>query len=178
MSDKTEKLNITPDTKVGHLLKEYPDLKEVLFDISPAFKKLSNPLLLKTVAKVTTLRQAAQVGKVSLPEIINRLRTEAGLNKMDISEEEAGYSIKKPEWFITENVIQSLDARPLIERGEHPVGEVLKAVKVLPSGKIFELITPFVPAPLIDKINQTEVAIYLDETEQELIKTYFFKKKL
>jgi hypothetical protein len=45
---------------------------------TPAFEKLRNPVLRRTVARITTLRQAASVGGVSLGEIIGRLRVSAG----------------------------------------------------------------------------------------------------
>ena len=176
MSDITNKINITPDTKVSSLLKTYPELKDILFDISPAFKKLSNPILLKTVAKVTTLKQAAQVGNISLPEMINRLRAEAGLNKIDIVEDQPGFSNQKPEWFNPGNIVQTLDARPMIDKGEHPIGEVLMSLKKLTSGKIYELITSFVPAPLIDKVDQAHYAIYTNEDNDKTIGTYFYKR--
>lgn len=174
MSDKTE---ITPDTKVGRLLESYPELKEILFEIAPAFRKLNNPVLLKTVAKVTSLKQAAQVGKVSLPEMINRLRAAAGLKKIDIVEDQSFSASQKPEWFNPDKIIESLDARPMIEKGEQPIGEVLKSLKNLQSGKIYELITPFVPAPLIDRVDKTEFALYVDETDNEAVRTYFYNLK-
>jgi len=174
MSDKTD---ITPDTKVGHLLESYPELKEVLFEITPAFKKLNNPILLKTVAKVTSLKQAAQVGKVNLPEMINRLRAEVGLKLIDIAADQSSYSNQKPEWFDPENIIEVLDARPMIDKGEQPIGEVLKSLRNFPVGKIYELITPFVPAPLIDKVDKSKIAVYQDETDDNLVKTYFYNLK-
>ena len=57
-----ENLIISPKTKVGELLDAYPQLESVLFDLSPAFAKLKNPILRKTVARIATLQQAAAVG--------------------------------------------------------------------------------------------------------------------
>jgi len=53
---------ITPDLKIGAFLEAYPELEEVLIAAAPAFAKLRNPLLRQSVARVTTLRQAARVG--------------------------------------------------------------------------------------------------------------------
>lgn len=75
MSDRPD---IIPDMKVGELLRSYPKLEEELVAITPAFEKLRNPVLRRTVARITTLRQAASVGGVSLGEIIGRLRVSAG----------------------------------------------------------------------------------------------------
>ena len=51
------KIIISPKTKVGELLDNYPDLESVLMEMSPAFEKLRNPVLRKTVARVATLQQ-------------------------------------------------------------------------------------------------------------------------
>ena len=64
--------NITPETKVGALLDNYPDIEELLISLSPSFKKLRSPVLRKTVAKVANLRQVAQV------ELAGRFRQPAG----------------------------------------------------------------------------------------------------
>ena len=58
------KLVITPKTKVAELLSTYPELEDVLVDMAPAFKKLKNPVLRRTIARVTSLQQAASVGEV------------------------------------------------------------------------------------------------------------------
>jgi len=52
-----EPLTITPETKLGELLERYPQLEQTLLDHSPAFAKLKNPLLRRTVAKVATLQR-------------------------------------------------------------------------------------------------------------------------
>ena len=66
MTDTIKMNAITPDSKVGALLQEFPQLEEVLMRMSPAFGHLRNPILRKTVAKVATLRQIAKIGDVPL----------------------------------------------------------------------------------------------------------------
>lgn len=55
------KLIITPHTKVSELLDAYPELEPILLELSPAFEKLKNPLLRKTIARFTTLKHAASI---------------------------------------------------------------------------------------------------------------------
>ena len=57
-------LIITPKTKVLELIETYPELEDILIEIAPAFKKLKNPILRKTVAKIATLQQAAAIGNI------------------------------------------------------------------------------------------------------------------
>ncbi len=68
MTDRN--IEITPSITVHALLDAYPELEEVLICIAPPFKKLRNPILRRTVAKVATLKQAASVGGVSIDELI------------------------------------------------------------------------------------------------------------
>jgi len=75
MSDRPA---ITPQMKVGQLLDAYPELEDVLIGIAPEFARLRNPVLRQTVARVTSLQQAAQVGGVGLGDLIARLRAAAG----------------------------------------------------------------------------------------------------
>lgn len=71
-------LPIHPETKVGALLDAYPELEAVLISIAPAFEKLRNPILRRTVAKVATLEQAARIGGVRVRDLVNQLRQAAG----------------------------------------------------------------------------------------------------
>lgn len=169
-----DKLIITPEIKVHDLLKEFPQLEEVLIDVSPFFKKLKNPVLRRTIARVTNLRQAAAVGNVSLEEIINRLRKEVGQDKIENLKEEKKY-IDAPKWFDESKIAESLDARPIINSGGHPLDTVIKAVKSMSDGNIYELITPFLPMPLIDKVEAMGYESWSTQSDADIFKTYFIK---
>ena len=145
-----EHVDITPDTKVGALLDAYPQLEAKLIELAPAFGKLRNPILRKTVAKIATLRQAAQLGGVSLGTIITTLRREAGLESIATAEGDSIAATSPPAWFSTEKIMKTLDARPMLESGQHPIALVMKDLDELSAGEIYELITPFIPAPLLD----------------------------
>jgi hypothetical protein len=69
---------ITPDTIVADLLNTYPVLEDKLIEIALVFKILKNPVLRRTIAKVTSLKQAAVVGNVQLAVLINELRKATG----------------------------------------------------------------------------------------------------
>lgn len=144
-------MDITPDTKIGDLLETWPHLEATLVELSPTFAKLRNPVLRRTVAKVATVRQAAVVGGVALGKMINTLRAAAGLEAAEEAAADTGDTAAgRPDWAVDERVAASLDARPLLERGEHPMAEVLGALDRLKAGEVFLLVTPFSPAPLID----------------------------
>ena len=70
-----DRLPITLQMKVAELLNDYPEIEDILLSLSPAFAKLRNPVLRKTVARVTTLQQAAKVGGLNAGYLIQELRS-------------------------------------------------------------------------------------------------------
>jgi hypothetical protein len=172
MKSKNADIAITPETKVGALLDNFPQLESILIKLAPAFAKLRNPILRKTVARVTTLRQAARIGNVPLANIINSLRREAGVDKVFSEEAEPSEAMPQPEWFDSSRISKRLDARKLIEDGRQPLEIVTKDLKNIGPSQIYELITPFVPAPLIDIVRRRGYDVWVDERKPETIRTY------
>lgn len=157
---------------MGDLLKDYPQLEEKLIEVAPVFKKLKNPVLRRTVAKVTTLKQAAVVGGVSLSLLINELRKAAGMDNSEF-EDDIFESIKpKPVWVEENKIIKEYDAREDLENGNHPAAKVTKDILELKENENYLLITPFVPAPLIKIMEDKGFETFTEKVEEELIKTY------
>ena len=168
-----QKLLITPKTRVGELLDTYPELEPVLMELSPAFKKLRNPVLRKTVAKVATLQQAASLGNIPVTEVINTLRSELGqqLFEGEVSGDDINY--EKPGWFDPGKVTVSFNASPLIDSGQNPMQEVLGQLELTNAGEIFLLTTPFVPAPIIELISKRGYVHYCIASNEGPCSTYF-----
>lgn len=169
-----EKLQITPEIKVAELLEKFPELEDKLIEIAPPFKKLKNPILRKTLAKVTTLRQASSVGGISLAELINGLRSAAGQNEI-VVEEDQSKSETEPEWLNTENIKIEYDARIDLENGNHPVGRVTKEILTLEENEIYLLITPFLPGPLIDIVKEKGFETYSKTLSVNEVHTFIKK---
>lgn len=149
----THKLIISPKTKVGELLAAYPELEPVLISLSPMFEKLKNPILRRTVARVATIQQVSVVGGIPVEQIVNRLRQEVGQTG-EIEQETISpvNSTEPPVWFNEKKIVLRYDASPVINAGESPMSDVLQKSGSLKPGEIFELQTPFVPAPIIDML--------------------------
>ena len=173
MMTENHLLIITPKTRVGELLDSYPELESVLMELSPAFKKLKNPVLRKTVGKVATLQQAASLGNIPVTEVINTLRTEVGQQLFEgaVSDNEINY--KQPGWYDPDKVSASFNASPLIDSGENPMQEVLTHLEKTNSGEIFLLTTPFVPAPIIELISKKGYSHYCITSNEGQCATYF-----
>lgn len=168
------KLIITPKTKVLQLLEHYPQLEDVLIEYAPAFKKLKNPVLRKTVAKIATLQQAASIGNVKVEELINRLRKEVGQDILEKTED-ATYNMNRPGWFDEQKVKAELNVSEMLAAGEQPVSQVVADLKNLPSGEIYKIKAPFVPAPVIDKATSLEYGHWVNKKSEEEVFVYFYK---
>lgn len=160
---------ITPNTRVGELLDAYPQLENVLFELSPSFSKLKNPILRKTVARVATLQQAAIVGGLKVDELVNRLRKEVGQEKMDYENSAGPVTSAPPQWFDHSKIKVRFDATSIINSGGSPMAEILTNAQKLKPGEVLELKTPFVPAPILNILKEKGFQLYLVQKENEVL---------
>lgn len=172
-----QKLIITPKTKILQLVETYPELEDILIEAAPAFKKLKNPVLRKTVAKVATVQQAAAIGNLKVQELVNRLRREVGQDSLSESETgDVNINYERPEWFDELKVTKSFDARGMLEAGEMPVHQVMADLKSLPEGEIYELTVPLLTVPLIEKAASLGFRHWVEKKEEELFVIRFRKE--
>lgn len=164
-------MDINLQTKIATLLKEYPQLEKSLLELSPLFMKLSNPLLRRTVAKVTSIQQAANIAGISPVDMVMRLRRDAGLDAIQISE------IKKidrlnvePSWFNGKKVVLRYDAAPMIEQGKSPMSEIIKLADRLKEDEILELSAPFKPEPIMELLQFKGFKVWHDGVRCFIIK--------
>ncbi len=171
-----EKLFITPKTRIYELLQAYPELEDLLISLAPEFRKLKNPVIRNTVAKVANIGQAAAIGGLNVEEMVNRLRERVGQGSLEHMEAAGtSYVTCCPDWFKKEAVVQSIDIRDMLNRGEQPVHEVLSAVKMLNELEILEVIAPFLPAPLLDKAISLGYRHWVDNKDRSEFRVYISK---
>ena len=171
-----EKLIITPKTKIYDLLESYPELEDILISSAPEFKKLKNPILRKTIARITNISQAATIGGLNVEELVNRLREKAGQGNIEqLDDTGMKYLTICPDWFKKEAVVSTIDIREMLNRDEQPVHEVLSAIKRLKENEILEIIAPFIPAPLLDKTLSLDYKHWLDKKGEGDYRVYFSK---
>jgi hypothetical protein len=172
-------LHIDPDTKVGALLEAYPDLEPVLIGLAPAFERLRNPILRKTVAKVATLEQAAKIGGVGLKELIARLREAAGQKDEPfqvLNGAAAGSTAAGSEWLATAPVMLEIDADAMLAKGVHPVAKVKESVATLEPGTAVRLTAGFRPEPLIELMRRSGAEVYSAEIAPGRHATWFGRR--
>jgi len=173
---KDSQHEITPAMKVGDFLRFFPELEEQLIALSPVFVKLRNPILRRTIARVATLRQASLAGSLGLNEMINTLRMHAGQPGIMIDNEKTEKNMNRPAWLIADHVVTTLDARPILAAGDHPLDRVLRETRELKPGEIYEIITPFLPAPMIEKIGSAGFETYSETDREGMVRSYFLKR--
>jgi len=169
------KTEITPQTMVSDMLENYPELEDKLIEIAPIFEKLKNPLLRKTIAKVANLKQAATIGNVPVSDLISQLREAVGLTELDVTEKSETKS-EKPVWVIKDKVVMEYDAMIDLENGIHPAGKVTKEIHDLKDDDLYLLITPFVPAPLLQMVEDKGYEYYVDQLDEQVFETYIKRR--
>lgn len=170
-------MEITPETKVAELLNHYPELEETLVSLAPAFAALRNPVLRRTVAKVTSLHQASKVGNINIVEMVNTLRAKVGQASLkdsfcpDSENRHTPVATHVPQTPVS----ITIDARPLIERGEHPKEMILASAEQLQSGECMEFIASFTPTPLIELLQKKGYKVTSLAPQDNAVRTYVEK---
>lgn len=169
-----ERLQILPSTKVAQLLDAYPELEEVLIRMAPPFKKLRNPILRRSVAKVATLQQAAMAARLDLTSMINQLRDAVAQEPLEAMDGPSvgDYLGAAPDWFDPSCVATSIDDRAG-NSDEMAITRIIKAMKGLGDRQVVELKTTFLPAPGIDVARNRGLRTWTVQEQEDLYKTYF-----
>ncbi len=172
--DMQERPPITSDMRVAVLLREYPETEELLIGLAPAFEKLRNPVLRRSVARVATLAQAAAVGRMSAETLVNTLRAAVGQEPLESGPYDSStYFEAQPEWFDQKAVTIVLRDEEL-DPAVMPINPLLRAAKELSGGEIAELVTAYLPAPGIDILRAKGYRTWTVD-DGDAIKTYVSK---
>lgn len=155
------RLEIGPRSKVGEVLDAYPQLEETLIGLAPAFEKLRNPILRRTVARVATLESAARVGGVDPGALVAALRRAAGLAESESPMAATALADDEAPWLLDAQVALSIDADAELDEGRHPAGRVEAAWRGLGAGSAIEIVASFRPEPLIERLRGRGAAIHV-----------------
>jgi hypothetical protein len=166
---------LTLDTKKADLLNDYEGMKDILISINPKFKKLNNPVLRRTLAKLAGVKQAAIVGGMEPMDLLNQLRVAVGQEPLSSSDEQTQPQIKEaPEW-IKNEPLEVLDANELLDSEENPLA---KANLILVQGNVGDIValkSDFMPQPLIDEFEKKGYEVYCQENSSSEYITYVKK---
>lgn len=143
---------VNPESKIGPLLDAHPELERVLIGLSPEFRRLQNPLLRRTVARVATVGQVARIGGLPVSGLVKALRAALGEAQTEgnLATEEAAES--EPAWAAAARPAVRVDADAVLARGGTPVGEVMSLLTRQLPGDVVALSVTFYPAPLVEAV--------------------------
>ena len=146
-------------------------MKEILIEINPKFKKLNNPILRRTLAKLATVKQAAVVGGMKPYDLLNKLRSAVGQEPLENIKEDENSDTIIPQW-ARNPANKSLNANELLDNNKNPLAEANRILKKLKKEEILEIVSDFKPEPLIEEFQKQgfEVSSYKDDEENFITK--------
>ena len=164
---------ITLDTKIADLLNDYDGMKDILIKINPKFKKLNNPILRRTLAKLAGVRQAAVVGGMEPMDLLNQLRVAVGQTPVETDEtiKENNLNEQAPEW-INQEPKDSINANELLDREDNPLAKAFNILRKFNDGDILAIESDFKPEPLIEEFEKKGHQVYSKEIEKDKFITY------
>ena len=200
MERNSENRLIRKEDTVYEVLTRYPELKKVLQELSPKFKKLNNPVAFNTLSRITSLERAAKIGGVYLREMLYRLNDALGMGAEYLSNEKAaiqdslrsGEALKRvvelvgkashesattgapPPWLEASRKFPTLDLRTL---AEDPFDRVMKLAEGVTTGAGFILIQSFEPIPLLAHLSQKGFLHHVERVGSREYRIYLIKGK-
>lgn len=169
-------MEILPEMKVATLLEHFPELENALVEMAPEFKKLKNPFLRKTIAKVTSLKQAAAVAGIQADTLVNALRHKAGQPAFEgYSGSAQEFEGSRPVWLTSSKPVETFDATELIDSGAMPLGQIMDDIERLKPGEHYLLITPLLPVPLLEKARNKGYFTWTEKVSDRQFQTWIGK---
>ena len=166
-------------TKVADAIDRYPDLKNVLIEISPKFKRIRNPLIFRLVSKWATFSDVARMGNVSICELLHRINRTIGKERelfekapeciKEIEGEGVEKEETKPEWVENANQVLVYDVR---NRDDFFMEEILNAAKTLKKGHVLKVINSFSPIPLYNMLSELNYEVFIEKESVEKFNLY------
>ena len=164
---------ITPDLTATDFLENYPELEAQLLEYAPDLKDIQGTDLFVTIANSVTLQHLADNLSKPVLEVVTELRSRASAVTGVAFDNEAS----TPDWFEADLVKKTMDAQTLLAAGGHPLGAVLEGLPELDQGEIFELVPPFLPEPLIERLRQDGYPVWSSCDEAGLFHNYFHNRR-
>ena len=166
---------ITMSTTVAELLNNYEGMKDILIEINPKFKKLNNPVLRRTLAKVATVKQAAIVGGMKPEELLNKLREKVGQKPLKTFSKTEEPTLKTNEEIAKKIPKESIDANRLLNEDKNPLAVVFNKIKSYNEGEVIKITSDFKPEPLIEEFTKKGYNVFCKELSEKEFETYIEK---
>ncbi|WP_243090960.1 DUF2249 domain-containing protein [Thermus neutrinimicus] len=172
---------VRPEMKVAEVLRRWPELLEVLVEASPAFQKLKNPLLRRTMPNLVTVAQAARIGGLEPEELVARLNRALGVEARPEApaarEGESLLGTPPPPW-LSAPVGFHLDVRPILEQGGEPFQAIMAAALEVGPGKKLVLEVLFEPIPLYKVLGKKGFLAWCEQLGEKHYRVHFYRQEV
>jgi uncharacterized protein (DUF2249 family) len=168
---------IDASDRVGAVLARDERLLDVFIAASPAFEKLRNAAMRKTMAKLVTVGQAARIAGIDADVLVDRLNHAL-----------AGSEAPPPVHAVVElpvlpAALTSLPAERLVDcdvredlrNGIEPFRRILDATRDLPLGSVLRVRAIFEPAPLYDVLARHGLAHATERLAADDWRVWFYR---
>ncbi|WP_052297212.1 DUF2249 domain-containing protein [Marinithermus hydrothermalis] len=166
--------------KVSEVLQRWPELLEVLVEASPAFRRLHNPLLRRTMPRLVTVAQAARIAGMPPETLVSQLNAALGVEtkpmEMPIASDSKLHT-PPPPWLQTP-VGAHLDVRPILEAGEEPFPKIMAAARTVKPGGRLVLEAPFEPLPLYRVLAKQGFSAWCEQLGAQHYRVHFYREPL
>lgn len=168
---------INPNTKIAALLKANPGALDAIVSITPKFEKLRNPLLRKLMAGRTSIAMASKISGCGVEAFYEKLKPLGfEVDGVTVAEAEKPHDVPSFLHKVKAEDIVILDVRQTLESGSDPLKDIMKAVKEVPANGALKIINTFEPTPLISLLQKQGFGYFVDEQEDDLVETWFYKE--
>ncbi len=196
---------IVAETKLSEVLRQHPELKDVLIRLNPKFKLLENPVVFRTLGRIARMKDVARVGNMSLCELLYPLNEALGqLDAMaaacpDCLQEQDAPPVDEAEVAVKEDLAASEDGwvldtpdEPLPdwweERStyavydltgleEDPFHFIMEKASPLEVGQGFGIIQGFRPEPLLNVLSTLGFEFLVERRGDELHRVWFHRRR-
>ena len=162
-------MTITPKTTVHTLLKEHPFLLDFLAGYHPEFKKLTNPVLRRTVGRMATLDAVAEQGNVPLDQLMLDLAAEIEEktgSRPEIADKPGAGTMDPARLEELHAIVKDLHAGKTVEEVKPRFEELIKDVEATEIAAMEQkLIEGGVPDTEVKRLCDVHVQVFADALE-------------
>ena len=140
------------------MLRGHPELLDVFVAQAPEFRRLTNPLMRRTFARMATVAQAADVAHMPVQSLLDALNgalgfpIDAEVHPMDQTPSSGGAGAPTaetpPDWLGGAPVVAEVDARDMQRQGQDPFFVLMDTARGVALGEVMQLRNTFAPVPL------------------------------
>ncbi len=168
---------IMATSNIKETLDRYPELKEILVNISPKFKKMQNPVLYNTLARFANFNDAAKVTGLSVCVILHAINKFLGVeDKLVKSMPECIQKVKTQINTKSIDVFWEESAERYIYNND-TIEELIKKVSNLPAQENIVIISVEKPDELLKVVDGLNLVFNLEKSREYRISIFNTQKE-